>query len=433
MRILQGSFSVVVAAAVILGAATADAATRRATPADDLAAILAIAAAGDTIVLGCGTYLQDNLSVPGQVVVRGEGPGADCVVLVSSGQYPVLVFSNVGNSTSVELVTFTMPADVTVASGLRGGAAYLSSSAVTFDGCRFTGLTAVYGGALYCEDGSAPVIINCVFEGNRAKAVGGAVALVGESTAVVDVSLFHANMADGLGGAINAAADSRVSIYSCTFAENGSGAGSSLSAWDNSAIKVRFSIMVDGMPSAWLGDVGSVPSFRCSDVHGNGGGDWVGLLAGQAGASGNISAEPQFCAAAAGVDAFTLSESSPCVAGANAECSIQMGAFPVGCGAAAAPEDLPAVTRLLGNHPNPFNPSTEIAFEIDRAGQVVIEIFDVAGRRIRQLVDSRLPAGAHSATWDGRDAGSRPVAAGVYFYRLETPDTRDVRAMALIK
>ena len=83
--------------------------------------------------------------------------------------------------------------------------------------------------------------------------------------------------------------------------------------------------------------------------------------------------------------------------------------------------------------PNPFNPSTLLEFEIDRRGPVTLRIYDAAGRLVTTLVDEALPAGLHQATWDGRDATGRAMAAGVYLYRLETAGFSTTRRMTLVK
>lgn len=83
--------------------------------------------------------------------------------------------------------------------------------------------------------------------------------------------------------------------------------------------------------------------------------------------------------------------------------------------------------------PNPFNPVTRLDFEIARTGSVRLRIFDLAGRLVTTLVDRSLPAGNHSATWNGQDSGGRHSAAGVYFYRLETADFTATRRMTLLK
>jgi len=79
----------------------------------------------------------------------------------------------------------------------------------------------------------------------------------------------------------------------------------------------------------------------------------------------------------------------------------------------------PAVFRLHGAAPNPFNPLTEIAFDLPAAQPVKLVVYSLAGRRVATLVDADLPAGRHHAVWQGQDDAGRGVAAGTYVYRLE--------------
>lgn len=78
----------------------------------------------------------------------------------------------------------------------------------------------------------------------------------------------------------------------------------------------------------------------------------------------------------------------------------------------------PAALRWEGNHPNPFNPRTLLAFTLPAAGPAVVEIFDAGGRRVRALWRGPLPAGRSTVVWDGRDDAGRDVAAGAYLARL---------------
>jgi hypothetical protein len=75
-------------------------------------------------------------------------------------------------------------------------------------------------------------------------------------------------------------------------------------------------------------------------------------------------------------------------------------------------------TRVLGAYPNPFNPATELRFELASRSRVEIEIMDLRGRRVRQLLATTLPAGEHGARWDGLDANGSAVSSGTYIYRL---------------
>jgi parallel beta-helix repeat protein len=90
--------------------------------------------------------------------------------------------------------------------------------------------------------------------------------------------------------------------------------------------------------------------------------------------------------------------------------------------------------RLAQNQPNPFNPTTLIAFELDRSSTVDLRVYDVSGRLVRTLLHGAPRGkGAHRTPWNGRDAQGRQVAAGVYYYRLEAAGWTLTRPMVLVK
>jgi hypothetical protein len=93
----------------------------------------------------------------------------------------------------------------------------------------------------------------------------------------------------------------------------------------------------------------------------------------------------------------------------------------------------PVATALAGAHPNPFNPSTTRRFTLAQEGRARVEILDLAGRRVRRLLDSDLPAGAHSAVWDGRDDAGRAMAGGVYLARFQSGSVTGIARLVLLK
>ena len=99
----------------------------------------------------------------------------------------------------------------------------------------------------------------------------------------------------------------------------------------------------------------------------------------------------------------------------------------------AAPAGSAPAISIAGNWPNPFNPSTQIAFTLDRELSVSLSIHDLQGRRLRTLVEGRRAAGAHTATWDGRDEAGEAVASGVYFARVSAAGERRLHKLLLLK
>ncbi len=100
---------------------------------------------------------------------------------------------------------------------------------------------------------------------------------------------------------------------------------------------------------------------------------------------------------------------------------------PVGVGS------LPTAYTLKQNMPNPFNPSTTIKFALPVSGHVNLDVYDIAGRLVRTLVNEEMEATDHSVVWNGRDNDNRQVASGVYYYRLSADDFNDTRKMMLVK
>ncbi|MFZ5980715.1 MAG: T9SS type A sorting domain-containing protein, partial [Candidatus Zixiibacteriota bacterium] len=94
---------------------------------------------------------------------------------------------------------------------------------------------------------------------------------------------------------------------------------------------------------------------------------------------------------------------------------------------------LPISYELTQNYPNPFNPSTQIEFSLPEAGYVQLEVFNILGRKVRQLVNQRLSAGVHRVTFDGRSESNQPLASGIYLYRLTTDNFTESKKMILLK
>ena len=88
---------------------------------------------------------------------------------------------------------------------------------------------------------------------------------------------------------------------------------------------------------------------------------------------------------------------------------------------------------LHPNRPNPFNPSTEIRFELARRGRARLAVYDPSGRHVRDLVDGILGAGHAHATWDGTDGAGRAVASGIYFCRLTSGGQSAVQRLVLLR
>ena len=90
------------------------------------------------------------------------------------------------------------------------------------------------------------------------------------------------------------------------------------------------------------------------------------------------------------------------------------------CVTGVDPPATPAVTVLLPNAPNPFNPITDIHYVLGESARVSLRIYDAAGALVRTLVNEPRSAGRFSVRWDGADDAGRPLSSGVFFARMET-------------
>ncbi|MCA9751361.1 MAG: T9SS type A sorting domain-containing protein [Gemmatimonadetes bacterium] len=95
-------------------------------------------------------------------------------------------------------------------------------------------------------------------------------------------------------------------------------------------------------------------------------------------------------------------------------------AFPGGATDAPVIASPSGAARLGRGAPNPFRDDVQVSLDLPRAGQVTVDVVDVAGRRVTSLLRGHHEAGALPLAWDGRDASGQPVAAGVYFVRART-------------
>lgn len=100
----------------------------------------------------------------------------------------------------------------------------------------------------------------------------------------------------------------------------------------------------------------------------------------------------------------------------------------------SAPGALPERLVLHAPRPNPFNPQVTLSFELPRAvDSAVLEIFDVAGRRVRVISASSLPAGASEFTWDGADDGGKRQSSGMYLARLSAGGEQSTQRLMMVE
>ena len=94
---------------------------------------------------------------------------------------------------------------------------------------------------------------------------------------------------------------------------------------------------------------------------------------------------------------------------------------------------LPFITQLHQNHPNPFNPTTTISFDLVNAGKVTLNVYNIKGELVRTLASENYSAGKHDIIWNGKDNNGKLVSSGVYFYHMKTKNYNSFRKAIVLK
>jgi thiol-disulfide isomerase/thioredoxin len=92
------------------------------------------------------------------------------------------------------------------------------------------------------------------------------------------------------------------------------------------------------------------------------------------------------------------------------------------------------LVELTGNYPNPFNPETKIQFSVSNSNDLTeLNIYNVKGQKVKQLVYEQLPAGQHSVVWNGIDDNGKTVSSGIYYYKMKVGNYQQTRKMIIMK
>ena len=94
---------------------------------------------------------------------------------------------------------------------------------------------------------------------------------------------------------------------------------------------------------------------------------------------------------------------------------------------------IPSSFALHDNYPNPFNPKTQIRFNLPQRNNVNITIYNMLGQKVKVFSMINTPAGTHSITWNAANQNGQPLSAGVYLYQMISKDFVQTRKMVLLK
>ena len=130
---------------------------------------------------------------------------------------------------------------------------------------------------------------------------------------------------------------------------------------------------------------------------------------------------------------FTATITSVTLSGYNWDGANNTGSISSGGNANGILEIAPAEFALDQNFPNPFNPTTTIAYRLAEESSVSLKIFTVSGQLVRTLVNAHQAASSYNVTWDGTNDAGRKVVSGVYIYRLEAGEFVANRRLIMLK
>jgi predicted outer membrane repeat protein len=306
---------------------------------------------------------------------------------------------------------------------------------VTLEDCDFivnNTYTGGKGGGIYSSE-SELFLTRCLFNGNEAAVDGGGIYGTTSNSASVDSCLFYRNVTSSGGGAIYFYTGDNSVLSNCTFVENESPNGGALWTWVSCYTNVVRCIFWNNRATTAGNQIGINNSCTmlvgCSDVQGDQAGVYVGGGSTLTWGGYNFDEDPRFCHAER--RDYSIHSTSPC-APAHSVCGL-IGAKQVGCTQTDVEGLTPAASRLHQSCPNPFNPSTRIAFEVKERAFVSLKIYDVSGRLVRTLAEKRYARGGYAIQWNGQDDSGRAIASGTYFCRMTAGSFSDTKKLVLLR
>lgn len=399
--------------------------------------------------------VQTAADMQGCLVVHNSGRGmyffpaapstvASCTIDLNAGTGVVLennssafvncfIRSNHGGGVTIQNVATAAAQSGGEPERAPGSTALLTS----FVGCVISGNTntASDGGGILFDCSNVPTSTfqpyyeDCIITGNATLFNGGGVAVCGLASYTDITPVFlnctvSSNVAGGVGGGF---------YVSVSPAESELYHG-----WLTLQRSIMWGNCAGSSGNEAYTETGNYLSFDCSDLDSTGVDGAGNIVYG----GDQAFDDPGFCAApecdpTGTIEGeFTISTESPAIP-ENSPCGQLIGAgdptcLPPPTGIDDTP-DAPGTTALYQNVPNPFNPVTTIHFDVARPGHVVLEVYDVLGRRVRTLVDRDLPASHRAIVWDGTDDRGTTVTTGVYFLRLVAGGTQETRKMIMVK
>jgi len=368
---------------------------------------------------------SDSLVVEGFTVTNGfENHGGGILIYNSTIELKHMIVKN------------------NIATEQGGGIYIMQSSNVIINNSEFIeNSSGGGGGAIHYHQSSNGKIINSIIENNIC-GYEGIIYLSGSSEVDLENCLVVNNTANDHGIFFSYGGKSRIS--NSTFYNNSiNNTGGAIGLGQSDTVFVINSIVYNNNPASFFmypNEQWEPIVIDYTDAEGGESAVINGNISEVIWGDGNIDTNPLFCNPDSGD--YTLAENSPCIDAGDPSSPFDsdgtiadMGAFGVGCSAILAIEEefIPMEFALHQNYPNPFNPVTTLRYDLPEDALVNITIYDIMGRSIRSLVNSRQTAGYRSIQWNATNNLGEPVSAGIYIYMIQAGEFRQTKKMVLLK
>jgi len=449
------------------------------------------AANNDTVLVADGTYFENidfigkaitvasNFIIDGNeahienTIINGsqpEDPDFGSCVMFLSGEDNNSVFTGFYLTEGTGCLSLPLNANT-------GGGIYCEGSSPKIISNIVMDNTSEYIGGIGIKHNSLPIVLNNIISNNNATFNNGGVGIAQNSSPHLEGNIILDNTANNYSGGVliysgcsptlldniicfnTAGLDgggieidgSTPVITNCTIYDNeASGGGSQIDCWSGGATVVNCIIGGNtANESVYFGT--SSATFDYCDFYNTDGLDFNGNVPSGLGVITtvnnnvdpcdefmNILLDPLFVDS--DIPDYHLSEDSPCIDAGDDEFPldpdgtyIEIGRFyfeQVGI------EDNTIVQEkdyLQQNYPNPFNPTTTINYSLKENSKVSLDIYNIKGQKVKQLISDHLSAGHHSIVWNGKDDKGKTVSSGIYFYKLKTENFEKTKKMILLK
>jgi len=414
-----------------------------AQPFRDIVHGVVTAANGDTVMVLDGVYVE-HVAITKPLLLRSLSSDTTACTIEAPDDYRVITVTTASDTVRIDGFELTGGYPTRGDSGGFdvGGGVLAVGTPVVISNCHIhdnvlpANQSQNAGGGVHVREGSYLRLERCKVADNWAPRAGG-VCIRHQAGADLYGNVIVRNGANLNAGGLwilpNSVTQAPYVLVGNTVAANSvsiNGSGVTFDLLDNLILRNNI-IAHNTCPTGQIGLYGTTVDMDCNLVYW----DPLYFADGPYDAGDNIHEGPRFCDLAGGD--FRLNSESPATPGAS-QCGL-IGALGVGCYPVSGVGDLaggtpPPAFVLEQAFPNPFNPLTTIRYRLPRSVPVWLTIHDLTGRRVRVL-----KAGLHEgpgwgeATWRGRDDRGRPMATGIYVYRLQAEEFMETRKVMLLK